>query len=286
MVDTIHTDMKLGPVYLTVSDLERSLDFYENSLGFQVHRSEDSIAYLGEGDSDLLVLHQVSDAIRARATTGIYHFAILVPSRQDLARALRLIIETGTQVQGFADHLVSEAIYLPDPDGIGIEIYRDRPRHEWPYDGDQLRMGTEHLDTESLLAEVDGRDGDWEGLAKGTRVGHIHLHVANIAEAEAFYTGVLGFDLVQRYGPAASFFSVGGYHHHIGINTWMGEGAPPPPPGSLGLRHFVMYVQDEAELERITARAEEAGVVIAETELGFQLHDPSTNAIVLTSKIE
>lgn len=286
MVDTIHTDTKLGPVYLTVSDLERSLDFYKNSLGFQIHRSEDSIAYLGAGDSDLLVLHQVSDAIRARATTGLYHFAILVPSRQDLAKALRLIVETGTQVQGFADHLVSEAIYLPDPDGIGIEIYRDRPRHEWPYDRDQLRMGTEHLDTESLLADADGRDGDWEGLATGTRVGHIHLHVANIAEAEAFYTGVLGFDLVQRYGPAAAFFSVGGYHHHIGINTWMGEGAPPPPPGSLGLRHFVMYLRDESELERIIARAEEADVVIAETELGFQLHDPSTNAIVLTSKIE
>ncbi len=286
MVDTIHTDTKLGPVYLTVSDLERSLDFYKNSLGFQIHRSEDSIAYLGAGDSDLLVLHQVSDAIRARATTGLYHFAILVPSRQDLAKALRLIVETGTQVQGFADHLVSEAIYLPDPDGIGIEIYRDRPRHEWPYDRDQLRMGTEHLDTESLLADADGRDGDWEGLAAGTRVGHIHLHVANIAEAEAFYTGVLGFDLVQRYGPAAAFFSVGGYHHHIGINTWMGEGAPPPPPGSLGLRHFVMYLRDESELERIIARAEEADVVIAETELGFQLHDPSTNAIVLTSKIE
>ena len=285
-MDTIHTDTKLGPVYLTVSDLERSLDFYKNSLGFQIHRSEDSIAYLGAGDSDLLVLHQVSDAIRARATTGLYHFAILVPSRQDLAKALRLIVETGTQVQGFADHLVSEAIYLPDPDGIGIEIYRDRPRHEWPYDRDQLRMGTEHLDTESLLADADGRDGDWEGLATGTRVGHIHLHVANIAEAEAFYTGVLGFDLVQRYGPAAAFFSVGGYHHHIGINTWMGEGAPPPPPGSLGLRHFVMYLRDESELERIIARAEEADVVIAETELGFQLHDPSTNAIVLTSKIE
>lgn len=282
MVDSTRTDAKLGPVYLTVSDLDSSIDFYQDSLGFQVHDRVGEIAHLGAGESDLLVLNQVPNGTRTRGTTGLYHFAILVPSRGDLANALQQMIVKGTPLQGFADHLVSEAIYLADPEGNGIEIYRDLPRDEWPYDGDQLKIGTEHLDTEALLEEASD---SWEGLALGTRVGHIHLHVSNIAESEAFYTMVLGFDLVQRYGPAAAFFSVGGYHHHIGINTWLGEGAPPPPPGSLGLRHFIVHVDDTAELERISERAENAGVVILETELGYQLHDPSANAIVLTSKI-
>jgi catechol 2,3-dioxygenase len=222
----------------------------------------------------------------------------------DLANSLKRIITTNTPVQGFADHLVSEAIYLADPEGNGIEIYRDRPREKWAYEGDQIKMGTEPLDVEGLLAwayegdqikmgteplDVEGLLADAnenrDGLPSGTRMGHIHLHVSDIAEAEAFYTRLLSFDLVLRYGPSAAFFSVGGYHHHIGVNTWAGEGAPPQPVGALGLRHFVIQVKDEIELAQIAARAEEEGVLIVETELGLQLHDPSANAIVLTSKI-
>lgn len=270
-------------IYLTVSDLERMVNFYQGSLGFNVRLQEAEIAYLGVDGKDLLVLHQFPNGARAHGTTGLYHFAIRVPTRENLAQSLQHIIDTKTQVQGFADHLVSEAIYLADPEGNGIEIYRDRPRQEWLYDGDQLRMGTEPLDIEGLIGEVEGSVGGWGGLAPGTRIGHIHLHVSNIAEAEAFYTRVLGFDLVMRYGPSAAFFSVGGYHHHIGINTWNGEGAPQPPPGSLGLRHFVVGVEDEASLRRISDRAERVGVVITETDLGFQIHDPSANAIVLAT---
>jgi catechol 2,3-dioxygenase len=192
------------------------------------------------------------------------------------------LVDANTPVQGFADHLVSEAIYLADPEGNGIEIYRDRPKAEWPYEGEQLKMGTEPLDVEGLLAQAKGNR---DNLASGTQVGHIHLHVSDIAQAESFYTGVLGFDLVLRYGPSAAFFSVDGYHHHIGVNTWAGEGAPSPPAGSQGLRHFVIRVEDGVEIAQIASRAEKEGVLIAETELGLQLHDPSANAIVLTSKI-
>jgi catechol 2,3-dioxygenase len=278
-------DRVIDSIYLTVSNLERTVNFYRRSLAFKVRHQEADIAYLGVGGRDLLVLHQIPNGIRAHGTTGLYHFAIRVPSREDLARSLQHIIETNTPVQGFADHLVSEAIYLADPEGNGIEVYRDRPRQDWLYDGDQLQMGTEPLDIDGLLSEVDGNAANWGGLAPETRIGHIHLHVSDIAEAEAFYTGVLGFDLVMRYGPSAAFFSLGGYHHHIGVNTWNGEGAPQPPAGSLGLRHFVLMMEEEAEVERISARAEAAGVSVTATELGTQLHDPSANAIVLTVRV-
>lgn len=283
MAETVDPGSVLGPVYLTVSDLDRVVNFYHGSLGLQVRSHEQEIAHLGVGDEDLVVLHQSPEGTRVRGTTGLYHFAIRVPSRADLASSLRRIIEANTPVQGFADHLVSEAIYLADPEGNGIEIYRDRPRGEWPYDGETLQMGTEPLDLDDLLEEPNGT---WAGLAPDTRIGHIHLHVSNIAQAENFYTKVLGFDLVQRYGPSAAFFSYGGYHHHIGVNTWAGEGAPAPPAGSTGLRHFVIKLGDGVELESITSQAEKEGVLIAETELGHQLHDPSGNAIVLTSEIE
>jgi catechol 2,3-dioxygenase len=279
---TVNTDGLLGPVYLTVADLERTVNFYQNSIGLQVRNREGEIAYLGAGDEDLLVLHQTTDGARAHGTTGLYHFALLVPSRLDLANSLMRLVDANTPVQGFADHLVSEAIYLADPEGNGIEIYRDRPKAEWPYEGEQLKMGTEPLDVEGLLAQAKGNR---DNLASGTQVGHIHLHVSDIAQAESFYTGVLGFDLVLRYGPSAAFFSVDGYHHHIGVNTWAGEGAPSPPAGSQGLRHFVIRVEDGVEIAQIASRAEKEGVLIAETELGLQLHDPSANAIVLTSKI-
>lgn len=284
LAETKPGDRVIDSVYLTVSDLERMVNFYQRSLGFDVRLQETEIAYLGVGGKDLLVLHQIPGGIRAHGTTGLYHFAIRVPSRQDLAQSLQHIIDTKTPVQGFADHLVSQAIYLADPEGNGIEIYRDRPRQDWLYEGDQLQMGTEPLDVDGLLAEADGDAAGWAGLAPETRIGHIHLHVSNIAEAEAFYTGVLGFDLVMRYGPSAAFFSVGGYHHHIGVNTWSGEGAPAPPAGSLGLRHFVLAVADQAEVEQISARAEAARVSVAATELGTQIHDPSAIAIVLAAQ--
>lgn len=277
----IHPDTRLGYVHLTVADLERSLAFYQEALGFQLHRQEEDSACLGAGQTDLLRLTGQPAARRVSRTTGLYHFAILVPTRHALAQSLQRIVETRTAVQGFADHGVSEAIYLADPDGNGIEIYRDRSRDQWPFQNGQLSMVTDPLDVDGLLAELNGYGEPWSGLSLETVLGHVHLHVANIAEAEVFYRDVLGFDLMQRYGPSASFLSAGGYHHHIAINTWAGVGAPPQPADALGMRHFEVTLPDEGELARLMERLARAAVPFDRREEGLLVRDPSGNGILL-----
>jgi catechol 2,3-dioxygenase len=273
---------RIGAVHLTISDLRRSVRFYETHLGFTVHRRDDRTAWLGAGGPDLLVLSQCEHAPRLRGTTGLYHFAILVPSRAELSRSLRRLVATDTIMQGAADHGVSEALYLADEDGIGIEIYRDRPREQWPMAGGQLRMGADPVDLEALLAEA-GKADSGAGLAAGTVVGHVHLHVSRLEDAHAFYVGTLGFELMQRYGPSALFVSAGGYHHHIGLNTWAGVGAPPPPPGAIGLKHFVVQLPDAAALAAVGARLRAAGLTPAPLDGGLLIHDAAKNAILLTT---
>jgi len=270
----------VGDVHLTIPDLTRSVRFYESHLGFLVHRRDDRTAWLGAGGPDLLVLSQSETAPRVRGTTGLYHFAILVPTRPDLARALRRLVDTGTVMQGAADHGVSEALYLADPDGNGIEIYRDRPRADWPYAGGQLRMGADPIDLDELLAEKTEHD-DSAPLASGTVIGHVHLHVSRLDDAERFYVGALGFELMQRYGPSALFVSAGGYHHHIGLNTWAGVGAPPPPPGAIGLRHFLVRLPTTAAVEAVAARARAAGAPTEIIDGGILVRDPAGNALKL-----
>jgi catechol 2,3-dioxygenase len=270
----------IGAVHLTISDLRRSVLFYEAHLGLVVHRRDDRTAWLGAGGPDLLILSQCETAPRVRGTTGLYHFAILVPSRADLSRSLRRLVETGTVMQGAADHGVSEALYLADEDGNGIEIYRDRPRAEWPVVAGQLRMGADPMDLDALLAEAGGADSG-AGLARGTVIGHVHLHVSRLADAEAFYVRLLGFELMQQYGPSALFVSAGGYHHHIGLNTWAGVGAPPPPPGAIGLRYFVVTLPNETALAALVERLRAAGVPPERLEGGLLIHDPAKNAILL-----
>ena len=270
----------IGAVQLTSSDLRRSVRFYETHLGFAVHRRDDRTAWLGAGGPDLLILSQCETAPRVRGTTGLYHFAILVPSRADLARALRRLVATGTIMQGAADHGVSEALYLADEDGIGIEIYRDRPREEWPVVDGQLRMGADPVDLEALLEEA-GRADSGAGLPADTVIGHVHLHVSRLEDAHAFYVGLLGFELMQRYGPSALFVAAGGYHHHIGLNTWAGVGAPPPPPGAVGLQHFVVQLPDTAALAAVVDRLRAAGVIPDPLDGGLLIRDPARNAILL-----
>ncbi|MBI5650250.1 MAG: VOC family protein [Chloroflexi bacterium] len=284
MRPSIHPDTTLGFVRIAVSDLQRALDFYQNTLGFKLHRREGNHARLGAGENDLLVLDELPNARRVNRATGLYHFAMRVPSRVALAHALKQLADTNAPLQGFADHLVSEAIYLADPDGNGIEIYRDRPRDEWRDARGNLKMGTEPLDVRGVLDELKNNGAPWHGLERGTVLGHMHLKVAHIADAEEFYCGILGFDFIMRYGPAALFVSAGGYHHHIGLNTWESAGAPPLPSDALGLREFVVRVPNRAELDPVIERAQKAGIAIRETDAGFVVRDPSQNEIALTTQ--
>lgn len=275
----IHPDTAIGQVHLTISDLERSLDFYQNIIGLQLHRREGNTAYLGAGQTDLLRLTEQPNAQRVPGTTGLYHFAILVPSRFELAQSLKRIAETQTPVEGFADHLVSEAIYLPDPDGNGIEIYRDRPRDQWEYANGQIKMATDPLDINGVMSELAGNEQPWQGLHPNTVIGHIHLHVADIGQAEEFYHGALGFDLVLRYGPSASFLSAGGYHHHLGVNTWAGR--TPPPSDAIGLRWFTIRLPHAGALSSVVDNLRQAGITVTEQEEGWFLRDPVQNGVLL-----
>jgi len=274
----------LGHVHLAVANLDRSLDFYGEVLGFQVHRREGDSAYLGAGGENLLVLTESPGAKpRPRNTTGLYHFAILLPDRTSLARSLRRLVEKDYPLWGASDHLVSEALYLDDPDGNGIEIYRDRPRGEWRWREGQVEMDTRRLDLGGLLAEP-GSERPWEGLPAGTSIGHVHLHVRDLDEAERFYHGTLGFDVTTRYGGQALFVSAGDYHHHVGLNTWAGAGAAPPPGGSAGLRYFTVRLPEVSELERVVRRLREDGVTFEERPGSVFLRDPSGNGISITDR--
>jgi catechol 2,3-dioxygenase len=192
-------------------------------------------------------------------------------------------------MQGFSDHGVSEAIYLADPEGNGIEVYRDRPRGEWPTTDGRLRMGSEPLDVEALLAEAEqaavatARE-PWGGLPPGTRIGHVHLHVAFLEDTLDFYTRVLGFGLTMRYGDSALFLAAGGYHHHIGANTWAGVGAPRPPAGALGLDHFVVLLPDDAALADVAGRLGAAGVEAEVRPEAIAVADPSGNRMAFVVK--
>ena len=271
----------IGEVHLTISDLDRSLQVYQANLGFTVHQRDDGTARLGAGGPDLLVLVQSKRAPRVHGTTGLYHFAILVPSRADLARALRRLVDTDTRLQGAADHGVSEALYLADPDGNGIEVYRDRPRGEWPYVDGELRMRTDRLELDALLEASDNANG----LPHGTTIGHVHLHVSHLAAAERFYVDVLGFALMQRYGSSALFVAAGNYHHHVGLNTWVGVGAPAPPPGAIGLRHFVVRLPDAQAVSAVSDRLRAANVPVETIDRGVILRDPAGNAILLEKSL-
>ena len=268
----------MGAVHLTVSDLARSLDYYQRLLGLQVHNRENGTAQLGAGGEDLLVLYEQPGAEPAPRNTGLFHFALLVPSRHDLARWFAHAIKSEAKFAGMSDHLVSEAIYLRDPDWHGIEIYRDRPRAEWERDGDFVKMATLPLDTEGVLSALDGGEPRFEHMAPGTTMGHLHLQVADIPATEAFYADVVGLDLQARYADQASFLSAGGYHHHLGANVWNSRGAAPPPPGSAALRHFVVLLPDEAALRQVADRIPDA---TPDSSGGIAVKDPASNTLIL-----
>jgi catechol 2,3-dioxygenase len=275
--------MEPGAVRLTVANSDRLREFYERTIGLRPLGGSNEAARLGADGVPVVELAGDPEATpRPPRTTGLFHLAILVPTRLELARALARVIRSGWRLTGASDHLVSEALYLNDPEGNGIEIYRDRPRTEWRYDGGELQMSTLPLDLDGLVAELGDPETDPEPMAAaGTRIGHVHLNVADIGKAEAFYAGLLGLDVTVRGYPGALFLSSGGYHHHIGVNTWAGEGAPPPPPGSRGLRWYELVVDDVARLDGLEETLRDAGVEIERTDDGLRVTDPAGNGVLV-----
>ena len=282
----IAPDTTVGSVSLTVGDLDRSRAFYERAIGLSASELDDGRLALGlAGEPALIELRGDSSAPRLnRRAPGLYHLAILVPTRLDLAFALARLAKTRWPLDGASDHLVSEALYLSDPDGNGIEIYRDRPRAEWPRSGDQLQMSTLPLDLDDVLAELRSATELQIAAPAGTTVGHVHLQVADLAQAEAFYHGVLGFDVMVRGYPGALFVSAGGYHHHIGLNTWHSAGAAPATSGSVGLRSFAIDLSDEQELAAVLARVQKASIPSSREHGGVLVRDPFGSGVVLRTR--
>ena len=272
-----------GPVTLATGSLASLAAFYHEQLGLSSIDREGDTLSLGVGKLELLRLVEKPGANPARGAPGLYHFALLLPSRAALARALRHLAESRTPLQGAAIHAVSEAIYLDDPEGNGIEIYHDRPREEWPYANGQLRMTTDPLDLETLWDEAAADPTPWKGLPAGTRMGHVHLRVADVEAAVGFYRDVVGLDVTARMGSQAAFLSAGGYHHHLAVNSWGSAGSPSAPEGAAGLVEFHLVLADQAEIEFVVARAREAGIECTRTRVDAVLHDPSGNAVRLVA---
>ena len=264
-------DLRLGAVHIVVTDLDRSVAFYERSIGLRLHGRDGDVARLGAGGEDLLVLHERPDAKRAGRHAGLYHFALLYPTRRELGRAVRRLAETETPIQGASDHGISEAIYLPDPDGNGIELAADRGREHWGDLRDPTTIGPRPLDLQDLVASVAGEELP-EHADRDLVVGHLHMHVGNVADALAFYRDLAGFEVMTDFGSAA-FVAAGGYHHHLGLNVWKGEGVPPNPPDAVGLEHWTVIVDDGA-IEALRQRFEAAGVEVADDGDGFRVADP------------
>ena len=285
---SIHPDTHVGLVGLTVADLDRSLLYYTEGLGFKMLQQDTQGATLGAGETPLLQLRESKGAQPwprgGVSYTGLYHFAILMPTRADLGRWLRHWLELGMPLPGQGDHLVSEALYLEDPDGNGIEIYRDRPRDEWPRINGQLQMASDPVDIRGLLRDAESEGKPWDGMPEGTRMGHIHLQVGDIPQARAFYEGVLGFDVMvdmERMG--ALFVSAGGYHHHLGMNVWHSRGRGPAPDTSVGLRYFTVHMPNKEALDEVLARLDAAGVPYREEQGGVVVEDPWRNKILFVT---
>lgn len=265
----------VGAVRLQVSDLERSLDFYRGLLGFTELGRDGDVVSLGAPGSPRplveLIVRAGTHPVRPYSRLGLYHFAILLPDRAALGRVLRHLQHNRVAL-GMADHLVSEALYLSDPDGLGLEIYRDRPRSEWRQDGDRVVMATDPLDAEGVAAEGDR--AVWTGMPAGTVIGHVHLHVGDIALAESFYSTSAGLDVTTRSYPGALFMSAGGYHHHLGVNTWA-RGARAPGPDDAQLLHWELVLGRQAELAEVEARFRAGGVVVTpDGDAAIRVHDP------------
>lgn len=278
---TLPDTARLGPVTLSVADAERSMTFYRDLVGLRELSRAGSLVTLGAGGQPVVRLAETPGARPAPTrSSGLFHTAILFPNRAALARVVRHIAENDYAFSGASDHLVSEALYLDDPDGHGVELYRDRPSAEWPRLGGAIEMATLPLDVPDLLRDATR---DFDGAPEGTRVGHVHLKVSDLAQAEAFYTNVVGFGVTARYGDSATFLAAGGYHHHLGTNIWQSRGAPPAPEGHVRLREIVVEVPGIADVDAFAQRTARAGMTVAREERRVTLADPWNHSVVVTA---
>ena len=268
----------IGYTELVVSDLEKMGVFYETVIGFKVlQKNEEEVRFTTDGENTLLVLKEEKKAPkRERGTTGLFHLALLLPERSDLAAVIYHIQQQGYPIQVASDHLYSEAIYLSDPEGNGIEIYRDKPSHAWKGNGKGGYV------TDTLPMDIEGvmtsfKEETFKGLPEKTRMGHMHLQVASIERSRDFYVDLLGFDVMTE-GPGMLFLSKKNYHHDIGLNTWGGRNLPAPKEGSLGLSYFTIQVSEE-DYQTIKEKLEKSAVAFQEEESSLLLSDPSQNKI-------
>jgi catechol 2,3-dioxygenase len=300
-MSALSPSLALGPLRLTVADLARTAAFYERVIGLRrLGVADDGVVRLSAADGPALV-ELVADAAaqpRARRSCGLFHLALLVPDRRALTEALRRVAAAGWRLDGASDHLVSEALYLSDPEGNGIELYRDRPREGWPHaESGELEMDTLPLDLDDLLGELaDDADGPADvrallsaapaedpGMPAGTTLGHVHLQVSDLAAAEAFYVGALGFDVMVSGYAGALFVAAGGYHHHLGLNTWASAGGPRADPAARGLRDFAIRLDSTAERDRVTNQVAEAGYALREERDAAVATDPFGIRVRLTT---
>jgi len=268
--------LHIGKMHYNVSNLERASFFFEQALGMKViEKTPRSITLGTVADQALLVLHKVNNPPPRKKTTGLYHVAIRFPQREDLAKLIYHLVNNQVDLQGIADHGVSEALYLTGPEDMGIELTCDRDYDEWPIDEEgNLDMLTEELDVENLMMTIAGKSKKWTGLPTGTTIGHIHLKVAELEKTAEFYTA-LGLEITQEYGNQALFFASGDYHHHVGANTWESTGAEPLPPDTAGLNAFEIVLPDQTSLDNLKAQLKEKEIPFNENAGSLDLVDPN-----------
>ncbi len=288
---SIHPKTLMGPISLRVASLDDQTAFYQQAMGFKLHWSEENKAGLGAGGNDLLQLIEEPNLKKYRGVTGLYHVAYVFPNRRELAIAMARLFAL-KYPNSPTDHIMTKTTYLDDLEGNGIELYCESPEDGWMgsengqyiarrADG-SLSNGREPLDVDALFSHLKEDDELDAPIPPETRVGHVHLHVRDVDEAVDFYHGIIGFDVMgNAKSMQAAFISAGGYHHHLGLNTWQGKGAPPPPPDAVGLRYFTIDLPNQKAYDEVVARVDAAGVPSNQTEAGLLLHDPSQNGVVL-----
>ncbi|AZB41621.1 VOC family protein [Bacillus sp. FJAT-42376] len=276
-----HPNTYVSSVTLLTGSLQRAVEFYTSIIGLAIlQKTDESATFTADGSHPILTVKLQKYILpKEPRRTGLYHFAILLPSRKELSAFLHHLLGSGYPIQGASDHLVSEAIYFADPDGNGIEVYADRSDEKWNWTNGQVEMATDPLQAENLLAESSA--DDWRGIPAGTVMGHIHLHVSDLAQAETFYTEGLGFEVVTKYGNQALFLSTGGYHHHIGLNTWNGTSAPAPSENSVRMASYSIVYPSGEERRKAAERLEKLGTETIFKDGALITADPSGNWIHL-----